>query len=332
MRIKLLIATADYDYIEHLSAVLSENHSDIFDINVCSAAERLRELLASNSYDAAMLEQSFVSGINLQSIHMPLILAGESEDIPENGLKSIRKYQRISSIVGNILENYADTGKKLNNFGSDKARITAVWSPAGGTGKTTIALAYAAHEVLSGKKVLYLNLENFSSISVYFKETGKSISKAFEKLESNVHMILMGIRQQDSGSGISYFCAPENYDDMNTLSTDDIATLIDACAAGTDELVVDLSSCCDARVQKVFKLADFVLLINDTSRASQVKLKQFTAQHNVFRQIQGKTVLINNKGTKTNDTDLTETVSLPFVQSTDPISIFKSLSSGNFDW
>ena len=332
MRIKLLIATAEVDYAEHLSNILSEKYADIFTVSVCSSAERLKDLLAANSYDAALIEQSFETATDLKSIRMPLELIDESGTFSDSNLKKVRKYQRVSAIAGTVMECFADVGKQLPSFHASKARITVSWAPSGGVGKTTVALAYAAQKVLSGKQTTYLNLEDFSSTSTYFQEGGKSISKAFEKLESNLQMFLRGIRRQDGGSGISYFCGPDNYDDMNILSSENIETLINACAVETDELVVDLSSRCDKRVQSIFELADTVLLVCDPSASSQVRLRQFMEQHNVFGSIEEKTVLINNKGAKTPDTGISRKVHLPIVQSADPISVYKTLSSGNFDW
>jgi len=333
MKIKMLVAAADNDYIEHLSNYLSEQYADTFEVSVCSSIERLRDLLDANKYDAALLDPLFASSVSLNSIHLSLILEDGSEVLNDSssGLKKVHKYQRISSIAGSVLENYAVSGIKYGHS-TRRARITAVWSPSGGAGKTTVALAYAARRVSSEKQVIYLNLENFSSSPAYFNNNGKSISKAFEKLESNVSLFLTGIRQQDSGSGISYFCMPENYDDINILTVSDIETLINASAVEIDELVIDLSSQCDDRIQKILDLADIVLLICDPSTTSQIKLKQFISQHNVFKKIQSKTVLVNNKGSKMSEANISKTVQLPLVQSVDPISIFKMLSSGNFDW
>jgi len=260
-------------------------------------------------------------------------LMDDSENIIEiiSSFKKIPKYQRISSLAGSILESYAEVDKGLNSFSVNKANITAVWSPSGGSGKTTVALAYAAHKVSAGKQAIYLSLENFSSTSVYFPDNGKSISKAFEKLESNAQVFMMSIRQQDNGSGISYFCSPQNYDDINILTANDIEMLVNACAAGIDELVVDLSSQCDRRVQEVFNLADTVLLICDPSSTSQAKLKQFINQHNVFGLIQSKTVLINNKGAKTTEADISKSINLPLIKTTDPAAIYKTLSGCNFE-
>ena len=124
-----------------------------------------------------------------------------------------------------MLEGFAELSGSGSGFDLEKARITAVWSPAGGVGKTTAALAYCTRKVSEGKQVLYLDLEYFSSVSVYFSGDGKSISTVFDKLANNAQYApLRGIRQQDSGSGIMYFCEPNNYDDINVLTDEDIAS------------------------------------------------------------------------------------------------------------
>lgn len=334
MKIKLLIVSDDSDYVEHLSNILSEKYADTFEVIVCSSAERLKNLLAVNRFDTVLFEPSFASSMNLDSVRLPFILWDESEYVADGyrDIRKVRKYQRISSIAGNVLENYAEVVTGVSNLSTSKAHITAVWSPCGGVGKTTLSLAYAARKVSGGKQAVYLNLENFSSTSVYFSESGKSISTAFERLDANVHMLLMGIRQQDSGSGITYFSGPDNYDDMNILTVDDIETLINACAAWAEELVIDLPNYCDERIQKIFELADAVLLVCDQSGTAQVKLRQFINQHNVSQHIQEKSVLVNNKGSNITEASISKTIRLPLVQSVDPISVYKTLSGSNFEW
>ena len=330
MIIKLLIGTTDRDYSEYLSNVLSERYSETFEVSVTSSTERLTDMLTGSRYDVALLEPEFTADVSLSPVNMPLLLV-EKPEIDDGSYNKVRKYQRISLIVGDILENYAQVSKVSSSFGAGKARITAVWSPAGGAGKTTVALAYAAKKVLEGKQVSYLCLENFASTSVYFQEGGKSISKVFEKLDSNVQMFLMGIRQQDSATGISYFCGPENYEDINILTVDDIQILLDACATGIDELVIDLSSQCDERIQKILDIVDKILLVCDSSSTSQVKIKQFINQHNLFEKIEYKTLLVNNKGSKFSDEKINKSVQLQYASIADPISVFKSLSSANFE-
>ena len=332
MRIKLLIATSDVGYTEHLSGVLSEQYADSFEVCVCSNTEHLRDMLTSHRYDAALLEASLAGGTDLRPIHMPLILWAEDDCIagPPDGLGKIRKYQRISSIVGQVLESFARVSSDGHSTLSKKARISAFWSPAGGVGTTTAALAFAAYKVTEEKQVLYLNLESFSSTPLYFSESGKSISAAFEMLENqegSVTTLMRGIRRQDNGSGIAYFCHPDNFDDMNILSVEDSAALITACCDITDELVIDLSCICNRRIWKVFELADNIFIVTDKTISAQIKLTQFISQHNVFERVKTKAALIANKGAQIDRPPVDVAVSLPFAESADESEIYKTLSA-----
>jgi len=339
MRIKLLIATDDSDYGEHLSAELSVHHSGVVETVVCSTAERLREVLAARKFDAALLEAHMTEGLDLSPITQPLLLKGTDGGAGDAGsavnagsgftkLREIKKYQRVTSIVSDVLEQSA----RVSTVRCDdplRARLTAVWSPAGGVGKTTVALAYAAKKVLEGKLVLYLNLESFSSVPAYFAETGKSISSLFEMLESNegnAQMLIQSIECRDS-EGISYFCRPVNYDDMNVLSSGNIASLLNACSRLTDELVVDLTCLCDERTARVFDAADRIFIVTDPSETARIKVSQFTSQHGIYRSIKEKVVFVENRSEGAGKPAPESTLRLPAVRTGDHTTAYKTLSA-----
>ena len=336
MKTQLLVATIDSDYAEHLSNILSEYHSDVIDVSVCGTPEYLKEQLLTRKYDIALLDAAMIEEGSLASIRLPLALWSENEhssEIPD-GIKRIRKYRRISSMVGEVLELYAKGLKSVSGAGSKRARVTAVWSPMGGVVKTTAALAYAERKTSEGKQALYLDLQPFSSVSAYFADSGRSISSVFEMIETeegDVGMLIRSIWQQDSESGITYFCRPENFDDMNIIAPENISVLVDACSEMTDELVIDLSGSCDERTRTVLDLADKVLLVTDSSLIAQIKFSQFVSQNNVFERIKEKTILVANKGAAFSKSLVDAVVHLPLVQSTDSATVFKTLSTISFE-
>jgi len=335
MKMQLLIATNDNDYAEHLSNTLAEYHSAAIDVSVCSTTELLKEQLDSRRFDVALLEPSMTEAVDLQSINLPLLLW--SEDIAhENAVDcmKIRKYQRISTMVSNILELYSGCVSNGRSVFTKKARVTVVWSPAGGVGKTTTALAFCAGKAAEDKQVLYLDMESFSSIRAYFEETGKSISSIFEMLETgegNIGLLIKGICQKDSASAISYFCRPDNFDDMNVLAPENVVTLITACSEVADEIVIDMSCACDERTKNVFELADRILLVTDSTRTAQTKFSQFVSQNDVFQRIRGKSTLVANRGANVSGALVDSVVFLPFIQSADSTTVFKTLSNVNFE-
>jgi len=332
MRVKLLIATTDSEYVDFLSDNISETHADTIEVSVCSTLECLRETLPKQRFDVALMDTTMAEAAEKSSINQTILLWSESDtttDMPE--LERILKYQRISSITSSVLERQAMVSKGGNNTDSRKAKITAIWSPAGGVGKTTVAIAYATSKVSEDNEVFYLNLETFSSVPCYFNESGKSISRVFEMLESHdgdTKMLIQGISCRDSG--ITYLCSPDNYDDICILSKDDVKELLSSCSALADELVIDLSCTCDFRTRQVFELADKVLIVTEPSQTSEAKLSQFTSQNDVFESIKEKLTFVANKGAVINNIVTESAIQLPFVQSSRATEVYKVLSENNF--
>lgn len=333
MKIQLLVAIEDKDYMEHLSGVLSEKYGEAFEVSTCSTETRLRELLERRRFDVALLDGNLAEKYDLSGIQLPLYVwdgSGEWKDQTKQR-KRIRKYQRISAMTSEILGQYAQISNHDADFTSARGRVTAVWSPAGGCGKTTVALSYAAQRVSQEKRIVYLDLEPFSSTPVYFASNGKGLSSVFEQLEGNVEMMLQSIRQEDSGSGILYFGRPDNYDDIEILTPEDVLALVQGAAGGVDELVIDLGSSCDQKVSKVLELADKILLVMDSSRSSRIKFDQFRCQHNLYSQLADRLTVVVNRGGRYEAGTGEQVISLPQVQSNDPVVVYKTLSSGYFN-
>ena len=332
MKIQLLVA-AEADYSEYLSNTLSAKYADTFAVRSCSSKENLRDVLAAKKYDVLLVEPEWIPYVNKKNVRMVLALISErstSTDISHDVYKT-KKYQRISTLVSDALEYYSSVAPGAGDFGKSKGQIIAVWSPTGGVGKTTVALAYATRSVSLGSSVTYLGLEHFSSSGSYFSGQGKSVSALFEKLASNAELLVKGIRQHDSGSGIDYFNPPINYDDINELTRDDVTALVTICAHTCDSVVVDLPSICDGRTQAVFDIANMVIIVTDGSTTSAAKLEIFMSQHGVYEDIRHKTRFAMNKGAKTNDARFEASINLPFVKSDSPVSVYKALSGNSFD-
>lgn len=330
MKIHLLIADSDRDYTEHLSQVLLKRYEDLFEVSACSTSEQLAELLSRSAYDVALLSPDLAEDTVLTSVRLPLFLWDGASTGWKEGADGLRKYQRISSIVGSVLERCAE----IANFGMApncaRARITAVWSPAGGVGKTTAALAYAAQKVSKGLRAVYLDLEPFSSTAAFFRENGKSISSAFEKLDTRAELTLQSIRQEDSGSGIYFFCKPDNYEDIAILTGEDAVRMAGAAAMESEELIVDLGSVYDQKTAALLEMADSVLFVLDGSKPCRVKWEQFQTQQELYEKLQRKGILVINRGGRYVGPAPMPCVNLPQVRSEDPCVVYKTLSAGYF--
>jgi len=331
MKIQLIIAVNDSDYVDHLSRELTDHYAEVFEITVCSSPERIRELTERKRFDVAMFDAELAELAVMSSVKLPLMVwDGVSAISNEMGLDIIGKYQRVSRISADVLERYTRIVEGSWSFSSGRAHVTAVWSPSGGSGKTTAALAFCARKVAQGMRPVYLDLQPFSAADIYFPAGGRSISALFEQLDS-AELLAQGIRQEDHSSGIFYFGKPDNYDDINILNREDIEQLISCCARSTDELVIDLGSSYDSRIRQIMELADTVMIVLDPTAGCRAKWQQFKSQHDTFEVIKDKMTIVLNRGAVSDGTPAAKTVSLPIVQSTDPALVFKTLSSGYFD-
>jgi septum formation inhibitor-activating ATPase MinD len=287
-------------------------------------------MLNEQKYDIALLEAPFYEDLEIGEF-LPMVLHTDDAEIntPQN-IVIISKYQRISVMLGEVLENYAKESKHPYESHAKKANITAVWSPVGGVGKTTVALALAATQASKDKKVIYINFEPFSGTPVYFDTSDKSISILFEMLEAkegNLEALIQSVLCKDSASGIAYFCCPDNFDDMNILTVENISALLRACSGLAQELVIDMSCVCDERSRLIFGLADRILLVLNRTSAAKVKMEQFMNRHTIFSEIKEKICVIANKGAILGALPVREIISLPIVESMDETRVYKVLSS-----
>lgn len=332
MKLQLLVATTDKEYSERFSSILFKHYSDVLQTDVCTQLEKLNSLL-ENDYDIVLIDSVFLE--NMMCFGQEPIILKNSELLYVGNLslltqgcisehcdsvKRIEKYQRISFIVQELL-----TKSEVTADQNLSTKVTVVWSPAGGVGKTTVALAYAAKKT-SNAKVIYLDLDYFSSIPIYFNSNNRGISWVFQQLEdTDLGVHLEGVAETDASTGITFFGPPDNYDDINIFTVEYLKPLLKSLAVIGEEIVIDLPSACHDLTQKLFEEANKIFVVTDTSAASKQKLQQFATQHNVFHTYQEKICVVANKGSVFRWSG--EQMNLPLVNSDDDKVVFKTLAT-----
>ena len=324
MKIRLLIHLNDFDYCEQLSKALADHYQDTFQVTVLSETDT-----NTGKFDVALFDDAEKSEEIQHIAKLPVLLCETEMDQVNADAKinRTRKYQRISSLTGLVLQLYADVAGKVDHLDLNTSRVTAVWSPVGGSGKTTVALAYALKMISEGNSVLYLDLEDYSSTDVYFSAPQQGISKALTKLDSNLELILKGLLAEDKSTKITYFGKPDNYDDINALTPEDIQSILSSCRQIADVVIVDLSSSWNGMVRTVMENADAILTVVSETKASSVKWTQFTSQHDAYESFREKMTLVRNRQSGVQDKGVASSILLPVVPSSDPISVYKTLSA-----
>lgn len=169
-RLELVIADEDKDYANRLCAYIRTSFKQTFIVEVLNEKSRLQDYLHDGKRGKAIYLispgfQCYMRGRE-NDIGAVIILSPYRDNLPGTWrYPSLYKYQRVDLIIKGIMKLLCgfETVKYESLERPNKPKVVAVYSAAGGTGKTTIATALSIQASWEGNKVLYLNLEDISS-------------------------------------------------------------------------------------------------------------------------------------------------------------------------
>jgi len=176
-----------------------------------------------------------------------------------------------------------DTVVEEEPFRDVETKVVAIYSPIGGSGKTTVAVNSAVHCAKKGLEVFYLNLENFQSTPLYFNcKKERNLSELLRCLKQgrNVAAKIRQIKQKDADYGVHYFVPPEMSVDLKEMDSDEINVLINAFRSMRfyDIVIVDMSSELDDKNIALLNSADEVIMVLAQDAVSNVKAEYVSEQ------------------------------------------------------
>ena len=284
MNIKIAILDSDINYLERLSGVFQQY--DELSVSVFTKKDTLEQAMEQNTFQIILFhpdisESQMVFGAGV----MPICLCDDETKnrklYPHAAV--IQKYQRISNIYKEILKCYAEYADDngMDFFQEGSAKAIAVYSPIGGSGKTTIALAVARKLHRMNKRVLFLSTEQFNSSSLHFPVQEEGITRLIEVLggNSNFQLTLKGILKENE-SGLFYIEGFSRLVDYEDVSCEEIETVInkirqcDVC----EFMIIDAGSSLDKITKTVLETADKIVLVQRNSEHADIKMKFFDTQ------------------------------------------------------
>lgn len=299
MNISIAIADPDMEYAERLSEALQQ-YAELT-VHLYSSSVKLQKAMETKQFDIVLFDPD----ISKKKLDFPTVkyaVCLYSDEARNKGLYAdcakVAKYQRISSIYKEVVREYADkAGYSADLNRSQRAGTLAVYSPAGGSGKTTVALAVASRLAASGMNVLYIGTEQLGSSSCVNPAQEEGITAlvacaADEKV--SFKMKLTGIMKQGM-NGISYVEGFERLVDYDAVSGEEMANVIDKirrCGL-CDVLIIDMESHLDGIGKAVLEAADRIILVEKPGELPAVKMKLFMQQA-VINEHKGKLVKVSN--------------------------------------
>ena len=284
MNISIAIADPNKDYLYRLTEVLQQNRD--LNISIFSSSQKLYKALEEDKFDVLLFDPDIsAERIPLMDVKLAVCLySDECQNIDRyKDCGKVLKYQRVSNIYKYILGEYADkAGYSLEPGNQTRAKVIGVYSPIGGAGKTTVALALAGKLKMIGNTVLFLSTEQFDSSSCINKREEAGIISLVEainceginfkiKLEA---ICRKGLGEMDCLSGFFRLV------DYEAVTGDEISRVLEATKKYSDYqyVVIDMDSNLDAINKAVFDTADQIILVEKPGETANYKMQLFVEQ------------------------------------------------------
>ncbi|MCR5676210.1 MAG: hypothetical protein K6G16_10930 [Lachnospiraceae bacterium] len=294
-RIKIAVADENRAYLDRLIQAF-EQYPD-FEVSSFGSGDRLEKALDEKRYDIVLSDPAFLpikTGARTVQILLSDDRSGITADLED--LPRIEKFQRCDKIQRAILEIYAACSPESSHEG--KAQLVLVFSPIGGSGKTTVALGIAARIAAQGNRVLYQNFEEIPSCQAYLPDReGKGISDLLAELDENLDFsLLIQSMIQNRSENLFYFNTFRTPNDFLAMTDKDTASLFETLqGCGLfDVVVIDAGCSISSKNAALFDLADRIIVVACPGETATAKLDLFYAQKYLMNRYEDKMVQVNN--------------------------------------
>ena len=302
MKIKIAVADNDTSYILRFCSVLEKKNN--ISVSMFTETESLKRALNSQNYDILIINPELDStSLNYSKATVVVFLSDNSSasfDVCCPKYKVVLKYQQISKIYNEIINIYSEAAPKGMSGRSSMAKIIPVYSPAGGTGKTTIALSIAEMLVNRGAKVIYINFEMISSYGIYLPQSNaRNFGDILSKIDSNINWELkINSIIQTAENGIMYFEEFKNVFDVYEISDTDAEKLVKGIASANvcDYLIIDMDNDLSSINRRLMNISDILVVIAAASESSNYKLEKFLSHYDIIVENTEKLNIVCNFG------------------------------------
>ena len=283
MRIRLAILDSDKNYLNRLSAAFTNKYADKIQFYSFTDEKMALDSVNTGKIDVFLVNANFLIDVEALSPNCGFAYIVENADIESiRNQLSIGKYQRVDLFYKQILSLFAEKAKIVTGYkmsDASQTKIVSFLSFGGGDGSSTVAAAFSVYATKQGKKVLYLNIEQFGSTEDFFSGEGQfdfsDVIYTIKSKKSNVALKLESCVKQDS-SGVHFYSSPKVALDLMELEPAELASLLDElCLSGNyDYIVVDLDFCFSKKILSALAMSSKVVFVDDGTEISNTKFER----------------------------------------------------------
>jgi MinD-like ATPase involved in chromosome partitioning or flagellar assembly len=320
MAMNLIIADTDQEYMERLEQYLVKKTEGMYNIIKYTDKDELSDALKKKKYDILLCSPDlYDESITYKHVILSILLKDEDEvqHMPDVEIRVINKFTRITTLIDYIAKEYEEAK-------SNQPTICCVYSPAGGVGKTTVALSMAIAYAKMGKKAFYLNLEDFESTHFYFRPRegagiGDVLSEFSTKRETEFkineakiqELRINEAKQVDIKTGVMYFSQFKDVNVLRTITEEQITALIERLTEGgiSNAVFIDTSTGLSNINRCLFNLADKVIIVARDNATTMHKVNKFLMSEDIVGPIRSKLKLLMNRSSTVDNSTGIEVIS-----------------------
>jgi MinD-like ATPase involved in chromosome partitioning or flagellar assembly len=271
-KLNLIIADNKALFSDIFINYLTNQHSKNFMVHCYIDKEKLEKFFLKNEKEIDILlicPELYYEELENKKIKSIIILSNGRLSINFEKMKTINRFQSGDIIVSQMLNIFSERNSELIEAypGNKVTKVIGVFSPIGGSGKTSIAIASAITCSLMDKNVFYLNLESIPSTHLFFDCSQElNFSHVLYYLKSrkiNFGLKIDAIKVLDPIYNITYFPLQDNLLEQTESMPEEIEFLICSLknSKAYDVIFIDFSSVIDYKTLKAFGECEEILLV-----------------------------------------------------------------------
>lgn len=280
MKIRLALLDHDINYLDAICSSFEVKYPDKLEMYSFTDPSIALSALKEAKIDVLLADSSFDINIDILPSKCSFSYLTDMQGVASlKGQRAVCKFQKADLIYKYVLSIFSENAENISGTALDNGTTKTVFfnSVSGGSGASTMAAAAAMRFAANGKKVLYLNLEKFSSADVFFEGSGQfDMSDVIFALKSKKGTLGLKLEScvRCDGSGVYFYSSPKIALDMLELDSDDIIALLDELRSSGeyDYIIADTDWAIDKNSCAVFKMAHSIVWIGDGSLISNNKL------------------------------------------------------------
>lgn len=284
VELKLIIADHDLGYINAMTKYLSSWGKRKFHMVSFTNPVLLKEYLTTNQGDILLISPDWIEDDMALSSVQVTVLLNDSDRLPGalSNYPSINKYQP-GDVLGKqlirIFSEHSDDEMIVTHTPSSTSLI-GIYSPAGGVGKTTLAVTMARLLAKCQIPTLLLSLEDLASYGAMLQDDlsyhFSDILYFVKQKHKNLMLKVEGLKSIDEPTGLHYFSPVSCYQDMQEVTIEEWVRFITYIKehSGYERIVLDFDSSLGHRNIKLLGLCEQLMVLANEQPVSIYKVKK----------------------------------------------------------